>query len=257
MNDAAFLPGRVVRRVLRQVGAHRMLLRWRVLESARSGEPELRLLPCLVDPRRAAIDIGAAEGVYAFHLQRLARRCIAFEPNPSSYSELKRALPQVELHQAAVSAVDGCATLRVPVVGGVPYRGWGTIAAKNELAELQTHSVQEIKVRTMCPDRMELGEIGFIKIDVEGHEIDVLAGLAGVLARCLPNLLIEIGGAGRGGSLAQVRQRLDPLGYTALMLDASGKLVALPNEVDFKGSINVIFVAMSKPARNTNPNRLG
>jgi len=104
---------------------------------------------------------------------------------------------------------------------------------------------------------MELGDIGFIKIDVEGHEVDVLAGLAGVLARCLPNLLIEIGDPGRGGSLAQMRQRLDPLGYTALMLDANGVLMTLPNDVEFKGSINVIFVAMSRPARNTIPNRLG
>ena len=257
MNNAAFLLDRVVRRILRSVGAHRMLLRWRILESAHSGEPELCLLPCLVDPRRAAIDIGAAEGIYAFHLQRLARHCIAFEPNPSSYSELKRALPQVELHQAAVSAMDDCATLRVPVVSGVPYRGWGTIAAKNQFDELQPHSVQEVKVRTVCPDRMELGDIGFIKIDVEGHEVDVLAGLAGTLARCLPNLLVEIGDTSRGGSLAHVRQRLDPLGYTALMLDSNGVLRVVPNDIEFKGSINVIFVAMTRPARNTSLDRLG
>jgi FkbM family methyltransferase len=205
------------------------------------------LLPYLVDRRRAALDIGAADGVYAFHLQRMARRCVAFEPNPSSYSDLKLALPEAEIHQAAVSAADGYATLRVPVVNGISYRGWGTIEPKNHLDEVPGHSVQEIRVPTVCPDRMALGDVGFIKIDVEGHELDVLAGLAGLLATCLPNLLIEVGDPGRGGSLADVRRRLDPLGYVGLVLDASGVLRALPKEVEFKRSRNVIFVAMNKP----------
>jgi FkbM family methyltransferase len=129
---------------------------------------------------------------------------------------LKRALPGVEIHQAAVSAVEGNATLRVPVVNGIQYTGWATIEPKNQLTELPPHVVEEIKVWTVRPDRMALGDIGFVKIDVEGHELDVLAGLSGLLAECRPNLL---GGAQRGGSLAEVRRRLDPLGYIGLRLD--------------------------------------
>jgi FkbM family methyltransferase len=102
----------------------------------------------------AAPDLGAAEGVYEFFLQRLAQRCIAFEPNPSSHWGLKRALPEIEIHQAAVSSVDGDATLRVPVVKGIPYAGWGTIEPKNQLAELPTHVVDAFKVRTVRLDRM-------------------------------------------------------------------------------------------------------
>jgi hypothetical protein len=95
--------------------------------------------------------------VYAFFLQRLAQHCIAFEPNPSSHLDLKRALRDVEVHQAAVSAADGETTLRVPVVNGIPYRGWGTIEPQNQLAELPLHTVEEIRVRTVCRDRMALG----------------------------------------------------------------------------------------------------
>jgi Methyltransferase FkbM domain len=76
----------------------------------------------------------------------------------------------------------------------------------------------KIKVRTVRPDRMAPGDIGFVKIDVEGHELDVLAGLSGLLAKCLPNLLIEIGGAQHGGSLAEVRRRLDPWAILVLGL---------------------------------------
>ena len=251
MNRAILEVDRVLRRALPLAGAHRVLLKWRAWQAARFGEPEIRLLRYLVDPMRAAIDIGAAEGVYSFFLQRLALRCIAFEPNPWLHLGLKRALPNVEIHQTAVSSVEGNATLRVPVVNGIPYTGWATIEPKNQFAELPTHVVEEIKVRTVRPDRMALGDIGFVKIDVEGHELDVLAGLSGLLAKCRPNLLIEIGGAQRGDSLAEVRRRLDPLGYIALRLDDRGLLKALANDAKVRGSPNVIFIPMNGLLSNT------
>jgi FkbM family methyltransferase len=157
---------------------------------------------------------------------------------------LKLALPEVEVHQAAVSAVEGDATLRIPVVNGIPYTGWATIEPKNQLVELPTHVVEEIKVRTVRPDRMALGDVGFVKIDVEGHELDVLTGLSALLAKCLPNLLIEIGDAQRGTSLAEVRDRLDPLGYVGLRLDDRGLLKVLASDAEVRGSPNIIFIPM-------------
>jgi FkbM family methyltransferase len=239
----SFFARRAVTRALEGARANRMLVKWRAWESLYFGEPEIQLLRYLVDPLRNAIDIGAAEGVYSFYLQQLAKRCIAFEPNPRLHANLKRALPAVEVHQAAVSSMETEVTLRVPVVNGIPYSGWGTIEPKNQLAELGTHTLQEIKVRTVCPDRMSLGDVGFVKIDVEGHELDVLAGLSDLLVKCLPNLLIEVGDGQRGGSLSEVRRRLAPLGYIALRLDERRALVALPNDVEINGSMNVIFIA--------------
>ena len=247
MNRATLVVDRLLRRTLPLTGAHRTLLKWRAWQATRFGEQEIRLLPYLVDPRRAAIDIGAAEGVYAFFLQQLALHCIAFEPNPSSYWSLKRALPEIEIYQAAVSAVEGDTTLRVPVVNGIPYSGWGTIEPKNQLGELPPHTVQEFSVRTVRPDRMALGDVGFIKIDVEGHELDVLAGLSELLAKCLPNLLIEIGGADRGGSLAEVRRCLGALGYVGFRIDDRGLVKVVGNEAELEGSPNVIFIAMNGP----------
>ena len=246
MDSLLFFSRRAITRILVLCGAHRALLRWRAWESLRFGEPEIRLLRYLVDPLRTAIDIGAAEGVYAFYLQRLARRCVAFEPNPHSFSHLKRALERVELCQAAVSAVEGDATLRVPVVNGIPYSGWGSIEPKNRFAELPRHAIKEIRVRTVRLGGMSMGDVGFIKIDVEGHELDVLAGLSDLLVNCLPNLIIEIGDAQRGGSLLEVRRRLDPLGYVGLRLDKRGVLRVLPKNVEVKGSMNVIFISNEK-----------
>lgn len=45
-------------------------------------EPEMALLPALVDENRIALDIGAAGGIYCAHLIKYAKSVVAFEPRP-------------------------------------------------------------------------------------------------------------------------------------------------------------------------------
>ena len=49
-----------------------LYMKYRVAKELRKGEPETRLLPFLVDRRRAALDIGANKGVYTHLLGPLA-----------------------------------------------------------------------------------------------------------------------------------------------------------------------------------------
>jgi hypothetical protein len=88
-----------------------------------------------------------------------------------------------------------------------------------------------------------LGNVGFIKIDVEGHEQDVLTGLSGLLEASRPNILVEIGGAQRGGSLSEVRHLLGPLGYIGLRLNERGMVVVVPRDLEITESVNVILIA--------------
>ena len=53
-------------------------------------------------------------------------------------------------------------------------------------------TVETIRVPLRTLDSYNLSNIGFIKIDVEGHELDVLRGAEVTLRRDQPNLLIEI-----------------------------------------------------------------
>ncbi len=55
--------------------------------------------------------------------------------------------------------------------------------------------------------------MGFIKIDVEGHELAVLRGAEGLLRACHPALLIEASDEHRPGALESIRAFLEPLGY--------------------------------------------
>lgn len=108
-----------------------------------------------------------------------------------------------ELRQVAFSAIEGDATLRLPVINGIFIVG-GVSSSLNRFSEFPTDIIEQIEVRTVSLDRNSVGDVGFIKMNVEGNELDVLAGMSRVLVTCGPNLLIEFGDDKRGG-LAQIR----------------------------------------------------
>jgi FkbM family methyltransferase len=202
-----------ITRGLEVAGWRKALFRWQTFENWRYGEPELRLLKSLVDPNRVAIDVGAADGVYSYFISKIAKRCIAFEPNPVLFRILKLNLPNVHIYHAALSSSAGGASLRVPVVNGVGYFGWATIEPENTLSELEPNEIRSIEVPTLRGDDLDLGDVGFIKIDVEGHELSVLEGLRATIMRCRPVLLIEVSAGGRGNTFRQIRSMLDDLNY--------------------------------------------
>jgi FkbM family methyltransferase len=176
-------------------------------------EPELRLLSSLCDASEVSLDIGANRGIYCFHMAKFSSKVVAFEPNPVIFKLLARRMPRsVEVRNHALSDVSGTAILRVPT-----YRGCATIEPANELYGLGPVSTQQVDARRL--DDLSLpGPIGFIKIDVEGHELAVLRGGQSSLQRYRPRLLIEIEERHRPGSLEEVRRLLNSLGYKGYFL---------------------------------------
>ncbi len=71
----------------------------------------------------------------------------------------------------------------------------------------------EINVPRHRLDGYSLREIGFIKIDVEGHEDSVLLGARETIARDKPNLLIEIEELHNPGGLSRLPVLLKEWGY--------------------------------------------
>lgn len=221
-------PRHAIARLLEISHAHKTLLRWRAWCDWHHGEPELKMLPRLVDPGRTAIDIGAADGVYSYYMRKLTQRCIAFEPNPVSFQKLQRNLPNVDVRNAALSDTVGTAKLRVPVVNNVPYRGWATIEPNNTLSELEPNQIRSIEVPMLRGDDLDLGDVGFIKIDVEGHELSVLRGLQKTIKRCRPVLLIEVSASERGHSFDQIKSILGGYNASAQQLSSTQNVIFRP-----------------------------
>jgi len=207
----------------------RLVQPWLARAGRLVGKRELDLLPRLVPRQRVAVDVGAARGVVTWHLARLAAAVHAFEANPRLARRLARALPDVRVHACALSDRGGEVELRVPAVAGRELEGLGTVDPANRLARVAADEIRRVRVRLARLDDFELGDVGFLKIDVEGHEAAVLRGGAALLRRCRPRILLEAGDLNRPGTVEEVRAVLDGLGYVLETLPFPGLWLARPH----------------------------
>lgn len=175
------------------------------------GEVELHLLEFLCDRNRDAIDVGANDGSYVHYMRRYARRVIAYEPMPSLAAALRRKFRHgVVIEPIALSDSKGTVPLCVPVVGGVAVTGCSTISTE---ASATYPALQSTSVPMDLLDSVYSGEVGFMKIDVEGHEQAVLDGAVKTIRRCLPRMLVEVDERLSAGGLARAKAYFDKLGY--------------------------------------------
>lgn len=182
-------------------------------------EPEMHLLALLCSRDKLAIDVGSAGGAYTFRLARLASRCIAFDPQTRQAQRLARTcrilgLP-VDVIEAALSEADGIADLRV-VSSNI---GRSTVETLNSLQGTVNEDIAIFKVPMKTLDSFDLSPVGFIKIDVEGHELKVLMGATSTLTRERPNLLIETEDRHNPGVVGRVFSFLDDLGYKGFFIE--------------------------------------
>lgn len=190
-----------------------------VRRELRKGEPELRLLPFLVDRTRAAVDAGANRGIWADELARLCPKVYAFEPNPKLFPVLKAAArANVECHPCGLSDSDGRADLMVPGQG-VRFSNQGATLnpAKVDGVAYATSAIETRKL-----DSLQLDPVGFIKIDVEGHEAAVVRGARALIARDKPTLIIEIEERHTKEPLRETLSNVTSLGYRMVFLSSAG-----------------------------------
>lgn len=173
-------------------------------------EFELKLLPLLCSATQTSVDVGANFGMYTVRMASLSRQCIAFEPIPAFARMLARGFGKcLTVHQIALSDRAGTASLRVPDL----HTGYATIDAANRLTSRSASSIEELEVRLARLDDFDLEDVGFMKIDVEGHEEAVLRGSAATLARCRPNLIVEVEERHNRGSIGRVVSWMAEQGY--------------------------------------------
>lgn len=181
----------------------------------RKGEPELRLAPYLADPQRLAVDIGANRGIWTHVLAQRVPRVLAFEPNPKIFRILRAALPpNAEAFRCALSDTDGQAELEVPQLRG----GWSNQHASLNPERNRDCEVKTCSVETKRLDSFDLPPVGFIKIDVEGHERAVLEGARGIIERDHPRLVIELEERHTGEPIETSIERVEAMGYETFFL---------------------------------------
>ena len=157
-------------------------------------------------------DVGGDQGIYTiFFAKRVGPRgkVITFEPNPASY---KRIMANVELN--GFENVDvlpiglGREQERLSFVFPALDTGRGTAerAIASQILREKGARTIEIEVKSLDSEirGADLPKPDFVKIDVEGLEMDVLLGMSGTIAECKPRLFIEIHGADMQSKLDNV-----------------------------------------------------
>ena len=179
-------------------------------------EPELPLLPAFCRKDAVALDIGANEGFFAHHLLPLAKSVIAFEPLPQMLARLKgNYAEKMEIHGVIISDKEGQGELKYPAGGYMS----ATIAESNSAALESGRVIETVVAPMKTLDSFKLTNVGFVKIDVEGHEEAVLHGGLETLKREKPNLMIEIEERHAPGSFDRVSTLLGSIGYSGFYLD--------------------------------------
>jgi FkbM family methyltransferase len=169
------------------------------------------------------LDVGASSGTSAMSFRVYADNPIfSIEPNPLNEPDLRflrRILPGFEFRICAAGAESGTMTLFTPVHRGIPITGESSLS--REAAETSptlkewvgwTTDSPDCEISEETVDVRRLDDFGFepafVKIDVQGVELDVVRGLAETIERHLPVFLIE-----RSSSFEDVRDFLSRYGY--------------------------------------------
>ena len=166
------------------------MLNYRILRKT-GFEKEMALLPELCDQKKISLDIGPNIGMFTWHLKKHSRSVIDFELNPYLSGLLQRTLKdKVPVRQVALSNQRGTASLCFPndehALGSL-----GAIEESEDSVGTST-TLTSYDVETFKLDDLSLAPVGFMKIDVEGQELEVLDGAQQTLLKHRPERIEKI-----------------------------------------------------------------
>ena len=221
----------------------------------RACEPELKLLPYLVDPQRCSVDIGANRGTYTYFLSRLTPHVFAYEPNPAMRRYLASAAdPNVTVSDKALTDHTGEAVLTIPT------RGKRCSNNRSSLEKSDTCGPDHVQLAVSVGrlDDEPLNDVGFIKIDVEGHEQSVLRGARETVVRDRPVMLVEILPEPTPLHVEQTILEIESLGYESFVMLGSrlvmlrsvptGRTAFAGSDLSRRASNNFIFLPSARKA---------
>lgn len=214
----------------------------KIAKEAKRSEPELAILRDIVPAGFTAVDVGANRGYYSYALAQIASHVEAFEPNPQlAHFAAAKLGANVQVHEVALSNREGAGTLYVPQT----EQGISLHLLANLGQVHPSHHADEIEVRLATLDSYGFDDVGFIKIDAEGSEMDIIEGARKTISRHRPTLLVELLAGTYRNPVEQINRIRHRFGYDAWILNRGDLIeadLALMASIDVS-TRNVVFVA--------------
>jgi FkbM family methyltransferase len=173
----AALERRGVSYTFNDTAVYRMYLRLMYPQAARVRQQHAAFFRRLLNGAELVFDIGASNGDKAFIFSRCADRIICLEPNPECAARLARRFRHdrmITIVPEGVSDSAGVGTISV-------YSGDESALSSFSQRWIEEHGAPartvEVKLTTLEDLISRFGRPSYIKIDVEGFEVNVLRGL--------------------------------------------------------------------------------
>ena len=157
---------------------------------------ELKYIVNAIKAGDFALDIGAHKGGYLHWIRKAVGKngqVVAFEPQPTLYEYLKQMiatyrLSHVTLHHAGLSSKEGELKLFIPKAEGLTSPG-ATFEKRADTSRGHFIKVPVLQLDKTLHNRK--APINFLKIDVEGHELEVFKGAEEILKKDRPKMIFE------------------------------------------------------------------
>lgn len=189
-------------------------------------------------PGTAVVDAGAFIGLHSLYLASVCRcKVYAFEPQPMVFSVLVQNIQQNNLGRdvhptcIALSASSGITKMAVPKDYNI-WKNPGGLGIVDD--HFSNPELQLISTPRSALDSFQLQNVSLMKVDVEGHEMEVLSGSHDLIWESRPVLVVELlGGCDRETHRTAIQERIDTICktyYYTLVENVAHDYVFVPTE---------------------------
>ena len=214
-------------------------------------EKELLIINNFKDKNKDAVDVGVYRGIYSYKLSNEFKHVHSFEPNPLLFPFLKKNLTKIisniSLYNLAASDSNGEINLKIPSRNKSIFKtnyeelyklGAATIHNENKIKEFDSIKVKKAKLDDILNDKI----ISFIKIDVEGHEKEVIDGSKEIINKNKPTLLVEIEERHTNRPVNDTIKFINDLGYNSYYVH-QGSFLSTNELENINSENNFIFLS--------------
>ena len=175
-------------------------------------EGEIFLMGAISHNDGIALDIGANFGVWSYHMSKIFYSVEAFEPIAECCDVIRNTRRKnINVHNEALSSEEGSMELHIPREGGQLLLQSASLGDVKGQFDKRTVPVKRL-------DNYKFSNVRFMKIDVEGHETEVIKGAEKTIKKFLPTMIIEIEQRHLSFPMDNVFKLLDSYGYNAFFL---------------------------------------
>ncbi|HPF63704.1 FkbM family methyltransferase [Lentimicrobium sp.] len=186
-------------------------------------EGELLLMPYFLNDNTLFFDIGANTGIYTSFAQKFipGESVYAFEPIPELYTRLKYLFRKSNIYKMAFSNEISEKQFKIPSICGKEFKSRGTLNVSYKENDETKSRVIDVSTDTIDSfvKKKNISKIGFVKIDVEGHELQVIEGGIETLKEQKPVLQIEIEQRHYQRNISEIIDFIKDAGYFCYYLD--------------------------------------